>query len=1798
MKLIDNRYKVNRLINENAYNSVYEVVDLWDNDRILFLKLYNIERQKKVIEYFINNFITFSRIKHRNLLASKQFSILKSIDNKKVRVKQYYSTAEYVNAPSLDKIEENLSFKDKLNIILQICSILDFLHYRGIVYKHLSPTNIFIDNDNVVKLKDIASIYENVINANYDNMTRFFIAPEILIQQDENTDTSADKYSLGQLMIYLFTDNFNGSKATTYNYKNNEQMEEIQKRFLDDVISNLTNTNCSLRNINLRDLISDIKKMFNLDYEYDLVKERNILNFKTRIIGKDKELKKILDIDDDLIKGYNYKKLILINGDRGVGKTRFLNEIAFLLNMKGRDIYNIEITSNNSIEFMPITNILRQTIKDTPLEIQQKYAREFIEILPELKLKLNGKISNDLNKTTNRLRLYDRITNYFEDLAKQRETPIYLIIDNIGEASVELLFLLDYIIRNIAYGNLMVIASLNQKIIPKDSNKLNIFNGWLKEKYTETIKLSNLDLNEIGEFIQQILGINYKPLNFSAVMLKESKGNPKYIEYMLKDLYAKGELYFHENGYWNVKAQKYSDIYFPSSLDEAIKNQIGIIEKDYMSIMKVVSCFQSSISKATLYNMVELENSELDAKLQELTTMRLIDEMVSDWGYSYSINNIELKKLIYYRISKNERMEIHRKIAGILEDRYRDNIDMIMEELIYQLVSSNQKEKAIKLITSKARNEESKFGLKALYLWDEAYEIAKDVREDLRVETLEALARIYFMRGEKEKAINAYKELYEESIKIKNLKYAAIAKLGVGEIYLQKNLINEAQKKIIEGFKISEEIEYKYGIAKSKILYCRILLNKNKFDQLDEKLSDVLEYSIKNELKDITGDIYNIKGLLEYYRGNVDKSIEYYNKSISYFNESNEYIYSIKPMNNIAVIYSDQGNYNKAMKYYEEALNITDKVGIPSLKLTCLNNIGDSYMSFGNFDKAKTYIEEARSIASDIEDISGKFITSINLGLIYLNNNDYYNSYNIYKELKKDFAGYENFNIGILSQYFDFLGEFYYYFGKWEESREWSNKVMEICKDYDELSYLLAESRIVLIDFYQNGKYDSNKFETIRSKFRNTNYSFYRRKFLIEVALIAFIKKEYDYVLDVLDEDCKLLEEYPSYYLDNMRKILLYTIESNQESNMNLEKLGEELKNEKLIIVKIFYNIVLGNKFCADGNYYKAFNYISEAIDLLYRIVRDIPEAEFQISLMKKTRTDSVKKLLFDIIDKVFGEKLDYYQVENLNTLNNIDKYFDYSSLLGVMNETQYTKLVENNALYTHTRDINDILTLMERLNDDYKHNLQMILEFLSKETLAQRGYILMYDEEINKYSSIVSLGGAMDFKPNQNLLSLANRYKNGILLSTSLESNVVGLYREFLPKGTKALICVPIRISEDDDFVEVERRKSGYDSYQKHIGYIYLETDRLFNRFDKARHRLVEVLTSIIYINMENYRLKILSSIDKLTGTYTRKYFDVEMNKAINEARRLQQSFGLLMIDIDNFKLFNDTYGHRIGDEVLFKVGSYLVSNIRKTDMVARYGGEEFIIILNNVDEEQAYIIGDKLRKGVANLTVPTIKKNITISIGISLFPKHGQFKEELIIKADQALYNAKEKGKNRIEIWNPNLTNTLNRVDRLAGILSGNINSDERNLLAILEVINIAKDINNRKKKIFEFLGRITETMEAESCSLIEIDKDQNISQIYSRSRLKQEWVKNPYINVEIVRRVIKNVKGEFLIDWENEYEKDIVLNTPNWHSVMAIPLVVNNRIKGVGYMTVPIKEKEFDYNSYNLAKMLWDLFALSYY
>lgn len=156
----------------------------------------------------------------------------------------------------------------------------------------------------------------------------------------------------------------------------------------------------------------------------------------------------------------------------------------------------------------------------------------------------------------------------------------------------------------------------------------------------------------------------------------------------------------------------------------------------------------------------------------------------------------------------------------------------------------------------------------------------------------------------------------------------------------------------------------------------------------------------------------------------------------------------------------------------------------------------------------------------------------------------------------------------------------------------------------------------------------------------------------------------------------------------------------------------------------------------------------------------------------------------------------------------------------------------------------------------------------------------------------------------------------------------------------------------------------------------------------------------------------------DHLTGLFNRKFFSDQLVQDASRCHRLNWGLGLAMIDADNFKLVNDTYGHQVGDEVLKELADRLQGTLRTSDSLCRYGGEEFALILPNADHQQTRLICERLRECVKKSPIlyGQHEINITVSIGTSFLEKSKSL-EEMIAEADAALYLAKKNGRDRIE-------------------------------------------------------------------------------------------------------------------------------------------------------------------------------------
>lgn len=308
------------------------------------------------------------------------------------------------------------------------------------------------------------------------------------------------------------------------------------------------------------------------------------------------------------------------------------------------------------------------------------------------------------------------------------------------------------------------------------------------------------------------------------------------------------------------------------------------------------------------------------------------------------------------------------------------------------------------------------------------------------------------------------------------------------------------------------------------------------------------------------------------------------------------------------------------------------------------------------------------------------------------------------------------------------------------------------------------------------------------------------------------------------------------------------------------------------------------------------------------------------------------------------------------------------------------------------------------------EETLKEILELGLKLSNCPAGSIALYDSKRKKLAMKVSIG----FSDNFNCVTEWEVRPNGLTSSilTNPRPTVVKNVQEnpkfnnpvLLKEGIKSLIAVPLTVENEV------------------VGILYVDDfkERVFKEEEVFALSLLANQAALAIKEARFYEeIERLAITDSLTNLFNHRSFYDRLKEEIKRARRYRLNFSVIMIDLDDFKKFNDSYGHLSGDYILKEVGRELKKKIRDTDFPARYGGEEFAIILPQTNTKEAKCVAERIRAGVENLVLKNENKylgKLTLSAGISTYPFHGTNETEIIGAADKALYLAKKQGKNKV--------------------------------------------------------------------------------------------------------------------------------------------------------------------------------------
>ena len=340
--------------------------------------------------------------------------------------------------------------------------------------------------------------------------------------------------------------------------------------------------------------------------------------------------------------------------------------------------------------------------------------------------------------------------------------------------------------------------------------------------------------------------------------------------------------------------------------------------------------------------------------------------------------------------------------------------------------------------------------------------------------------------------------------------------------------------------------------------------------------------------------------------------------------------------------------------------------------------------------------------------------------------------------------------------------------------------------------------------------------------------------------------------------------------------------------------------------------------------------------------------------------------------------------------------------------------------------------TIIQELSDIYKFKKTIELD-TSKEMVYERFIQVLHDKfklnnfsffEINSTKDRMNLiyntsdKKSCDIAENMPYNQVAHQCRAFRTNAEVISNDFTNLCQECIHHAQE-YVCIPFNINEEFTLILTIHFQDASKFSQ-------------INTFTPSIINYLEAAKPVIESKLLTDKLRENSLRDPMTGLYNRRFLEQFIDTLAGQVKREEESYSILMLDIDFFKMVNDTYGHDIGDKVIVAIGKVLQENIRESDLAIRYGGEEFLVLLHNASEEGTLKVAQKIHAAFGEIIFDvgngeSMQK--TMSIGISIFPKDAETIWQCIKLADTALYVAKTTGRNKIVRY----TNEMSENDEL---------------------------------------------------------------------------------------------------------------------------------------------------------------------
>ena len=1764
MKILNNRYRIiKELPLELKNNAGFIVKDLTsDKGGVFELRLiYASNMDEDFMQFIKEKFILIKQLKETAHIKNYDFTRLISIDDKMVNGDIYLYTIEYIEKkePMMDFLLDAKT-EEIFELFVAILKELNYLITYGIVYNNFDLSNIYVVRNNgrvFLKAKDIVTEknqYSHQISLLTDSEIRTFTYNYDILK------TIILSLLLKKNIIKNHERYFQELQQIKKHQLDNKNEKQLYSCFL-NIYNEINARKVKKETYPFYEIISDINSKINTNYSVStpISIEKNY-QFS---IDREKERKEIFSIFKQIKPSKLENRNILITGAFGVGKTFFLYELYFLLLLEKNDVYYIpSLGDMDDIKF--ILHLMKSLFLKNAL-IQKNYEKELNSILDALKSEIEA--NEDITKiSVLKYKLINLITKLIIENASSQ--PIVFIIDDIHLISEFITKTILYItIENSDKRNIVLIQSLNESLVNNNHHAKKLIKTLSNQASIKKINLQNLSEAETESLIRNTINIKNVPEILLKKIYLNTSGNPLFTNEALKELTISGELKKDTRTELCKLSVNLSSPAIPIpisvNIQQAVKRQIKDLNKHELLFLKDLCIFKFSFKIQILPEILNITDTSVKKYIPKFLDQNIIKKATKPYTDEYGIVNKILQKTLYDELDYQYRMEIHKKIIQKMKGLKKIDI----YEFLWHAENAKLFEEAVNYcIQYKDKIKKECTHIAYIDIFEKIYTFIPNDDNNKKLNILLILAESYL---ENDNLIECKRKIKsaEKLITKSNANKIFVAKVHIIKT-IQEIQFRSSPEKIGKSLALAEK-----STAEANNTYIQLFFDKARivFLQYKKKHAEAIDEAKKTILK--CGNLKEFKliktkALLDlannqFYLGQYKEAEKAYLETLKTAKEIGDINIEDILFNNLAIIQEQRyRNFDAAITYYTKILKNNSISGNSLSQTIALLNLGITYSHFYDYETAYGICNQAikKIIQNSYNDkifFAYSFMHHIFLSMCMYDKTSEI-EIQIEKTLKNKNILKDSYEINIFNQT---KAMFYYAMGSFETANKIQDKNTD-SKDENKSVESVFSSLCINLNKIAQGKINSTKqLEDDLNKIIS-NPELLNNIYLVFYELIYYLRKiiifRYDIDFRKIINMVLGIKCHSDYPLIKAPLLFLEAYMDPENAEKKLIEAASLIENKYILDLSIDINIKLGLIYI-NNNINMAMINFAEAQKLIDIFIKKIP-LKFRKSYFNAHHYGLPPLIICDYINKnmkpdykKFIEALSYEQTKRLLSKNNIEKLKNNPAfILNIIAQTKQSSIFKNKS----------IDNIIEKFTDDFLQNIKILLNFTTLNLLANSADVFITTND-GKIKSLFNFGKNKTIEKIAQLIESSTYKITNIKTDDEISSHLVIPINYHCNKQTGNTVT----------------------------GYLVFVSNKEINNFGNFGISFCLSIENIFAFLIESYKVQQEAATDKLTSALTKKYTEDALSDLLTASKIKNSSFALLMYDLDKFKKINDTFGHQTGDTVLRAVANTVLNILKKGQILGRVGGEEFIVLLPNTEKEQALIITEKIRKQVEALHFDNPAIGITISIGIALFPKHGSTEKDLLLKVDQALYAAKNRGRNQTVLWKEGLAPGKKKADKLAGILTGNTLNDTKNILSFIDTASLIRRSIPKTKKLEICLEKIIDAAGADSGIFVYPTKEKTSKNVFKyKTTPKPEFP----VNKNFIAEVISEKKELCKIDWENISGKSNITGIPNWNSVILLPIILKGKIKAVIYLVVEIRKKEFGIEDLNLVNLLADLIA----